>query len=174
MSKLPMIVCLAACGRAAIDDPPLVGDAPPSSSDAATGALCGNGSVDPGELCDGDGRACTDLGATFTGGSASCRADCRGWDPSACTLANPGRYEAVKPAARDPRFAAARCNDGTPFSFVVRLASPRTDRWVIYLEGGVYCDDRSFACAGRDPTLVTTLPFPDRAMGPIPITGLLG
>ena len=151
--------------------------APPDGGAGTDGAIplhCGDHAVDPDEVCDGDARACADLGASFGGGTAPCRADCRGWDPAGCTLANAGRFEAVKPAERDPKWGIARCNDGTPFSFVVRLASPATDRWVIYLEGGVYCDDDSFACASRDPYLTSTLPFADRALGPVPFTGLFG
>jgi Pectinacetylesterase len=172
-----MLCALPACAASRPDG--AAGDAA-MQVDAATGGdapgplHCGDHIVDPDEVCDGDERSCDDLGATFGVGTAPCRADCLGWDPTTCPLANAGRFEAVKPAERDSKWTTARCNDGTPFSFVVRLASPASDRWVIYLEGGVYCDDESFACSSRDPTLTTTLPFADRSLGPIPFTGLFG
>src|SRR5947208_3014661 len=78
------------------------------SPDSGIATTCGNGALDPGELCDGTARACRELGGSFASGSATCRADCRGWDPSACALAAPGSFEAVKPASRDPKWAAAR------------------------------------------------------------------
>src|SRR5207237_310181 len=90
-------------------------------------AECGNGAVDPGEVCDGAGRACSELGASYSGGMAACRASCGGWDVSQCQRANGSNFEFVKPAERDPaRFATARCNDGTPFPMAVRLAPAPT------------------------------------------------
>jgi hypothetical protein len=98
--------------------------------------------------------ACTELGGSWSTGDARCRSvsatDPPRWDVSGCALAKPGYLETVKPAERSPgRFAAARCNDGTPFSFTVRLAPGRSSVWAIYLEGGVYCDDDSFSCKVR-------------------------
>ena len=65
----------------------------------------------------------------------------------------------VKPAERDARWADARCNDGTPFAYVLRKGDP--DLWVVNLKGGHFCDDRTARCADRRPRLTTTLPEPD-------------
>lgn len=61
-------------------------DAGPSDG----GVTCGNGQVDPGEICDGplNGLACSSIFAGVNGGSLSCKPDCSGYVVSACT---PGR-----------------------------------------------------------------------------------
>lgn len=49
-------------------------------------ALCGNGQLDDGEVCDGNllnGRDCTALGEGYTG-TLKCLADCSGYDETAC------------------------------------------------------------------------------------------
>jgi hypothetical protein len=109
--------------------------------------------------------ACAALGASWSHGDATCRADGSGWDVSACTLAQPGKAETVKPALRSERYATARCNDGSPFAFVVRLAPRPSSTWVVYLEGGYWCDDFAFPCGGRDPAFTSTMPFPDGRVG---------
>src|SRR6185295_15130449 len=106
------VVTLPACA----DDGGGVG--PDAAPDAGT---CGDGVIGADEACDGDTRACTDLAGSFSAGTATCRADCSGYDVTACTAENGARFEVVKPAERDPRWATARCNDGTPFSAFVRI-----------------------------------------------------
>lgn len=73
--------------------------------------------------------------------------------------------ETVKPALRDPAlYGKARCNDGTPFTFFVEKAyqaGSQSKNWVIYLEGGVFCDDDAFLCSERSPDLITTSPMAD-------------
>ncbi len=57
----------------------------------AGGAVCGNGTVEPGEACDGantSGATCLSLGCTG-GGTLGCAADCGALDTAAC-LACPG------------------------------------------------------------------------------------
>jgi hypothetical protein len=113
------------------------------------------------------------LGGSWSSGSAACRAQGDGWDVSACVLAKPGEVEMVKPAAREPaRFAEARCNDGTPFGFSVRLAPTPSPVWVIYLEGGVYCDDYSYQCSARQPALTTTPPAGDGMVAQVALGGV--
>lgn len=127
---------------------------------------CGNGQTDANEACDGGMVDCASLAATWTSGMAACRTNCSGFDVDACTLAMPGSFEVVKPADRDAKWSTARCNDGTPYSFLVRLASSPSTEWMIYLQGGVLCDDNAFSCAQRlmnSPALTTTDPSPDRA-----------
>ena len=54
--------------------------------DPAGGAVCGNGTMDPGESCDGGdlgGQTCIDVGCT--GGNLACAADCSSLDQSGCT-----------------------------------------------------------------------------------------
>lgn len=144
-------------------------------SDASVSG-CGDGVIDEGEACDGTATACSELGASWTGGQAACRADCSGWDVGACMRPSAPRWEAVKPAERDAaRFGGALCNDGTPFTFVVRLAPEPSSEWVIHLQGGVFCDDAAISCADRlrdDPELTTTSPFADRSTGPLTMGGI--
>jgi hypothetical protein len=45
---------------------------------------CGNGTTDSGEACDGDAKDCTTISASYTGGWAECKADCSGYDTTAC------------------------------------------------------------------------------------------
>ena len=124
---------------------------------------CGNGAVEPPEACDGGTIPCADLGVSYASGTASCRPDCTGWDVSGCTRATPPElgWEVVKPALRDPaRWGDARCNDGTPFAFRVRLSPTGSPDWVISLEGGGFCDDYAVPCI-RPIEKTTTLPDQD-------------
>lgn len=84
-------------------------------------------------------------------------------------------FEVVKPAERDPRWATARCNDGTSFAAFVRR-NPASTTWVINLQGGVMCDDDAIVCSQRlldDPALTTTIPLADRAVVLGPDRGVL-
>ena len=76
----------------------------------------------------------------------------------------------VKPAQHDARWVNARCNDGTPFAYVIRGGDP--DLWVIHLRGGHFCDDRTARCADRRPRLTTTVPEADGAVVPLRRQGL--
>lgn len=54
--------------------------------------LCGNRSEDPGEVCDGGAKECTEIDSSYTGGYAICKSDCSGWNTDDCqgTPVNPG------------------------------------------------------------------------------------
>ena len=136
---LVAVQILAACGGS---------DSAPPSPDTAPACECAE-------------VACTELGATWSGGTATCRADC-GHDVSACTRVDTTSWEAVEPATRG--FPEARCNDGTPFDFIVRLAATPTKTWVIHLEGGGFCDDNGNSCAQRPLDLRSTSPQTDREL----------
>ncbi|MEM7159091.1 MAG: proprotein convertase P-domain-containing protein [Myxococcota bacterium] len=64
------------------------------------GPMCGDGTADPGENCDGDdlgGASCDSIGMDFNGGTLACNADCT-FDATACTscgdgVADPGSGE---------------------------------------------------------------------------------
>jgi hypothetical protein len=73
--------------------------------------------------------------------------------------------EIVKPAERDPaRWATARCNDGTSFDFQVRLsATGQTTKWILFLDGGGFCEDFSRSCASRPSSLTSTVANSDRS-----------
>ncbi len=80
----------------------------------------------------------------------------------------PNAGELVIPAQRDPaRWGDARCNDGTPYAFVVQPSPSNSPVWVIYLQGGQLCDDTSFSCAERDRNLTTALPGSDGSAVPM-------
>ena len=82
--------------------------------------------------------------------------------------------EVVKPAERDKhRWGLARCNDGTPFSFLVQLStSGRSNKWVIFLMGGGFCDDNAIKCAERSRSLTSSLAFDDRKFIPMKRSGI--
>jgi hypothetical protein len=135
-----------------------VADSAPGSD---THSACGNGQLDPGEPCDGGTLPCVDLGTSWSGGAAACRPDCSGWEVSGCARAQ-GATEVVKPALRDPaRWALARCNDGTPFTFRVSLSPSGSHDWVLALRGGGLCDNNAVPCLIRPPELTSTRPEQD-------------
>lgn len=45
---------------------------------------CGNGLTDTGEVCDGNAIDCQSIDTGYTGGIATCKADCSGWNTSDC------------------------------------------------------------------------------------------
>jgi hypothetical protein len=140
---------------------------------APTAPFCGDGQREGSETCDGGVRACADLGGTWSGGDAACRSDCRGWEVAACVRADATKFELVKAGERDTeRFAGARCNDGTAFPISVRLSPSGSHEWVIYLEGGVYCDDHSYPCSERPQQLKSTQSDPDRTLVEPRLTGI--
>jgi O-palmitoleoyl-L-serine hydrolase len=152
-------LCIAACGGDGTNDVP-----PDGSIDGAV-LTCGNGVRDDGEACDlATPTTCSDLGGTWSGGMATCRSDCMGWDVAACVRVDASRWETVEPAIRDPLWAFARCNDGTPFDFDIQLAPQPSKTWVIHLAGGQMCDDLAKPCSERERRLTTTSPGVDRAM----------
>lgn len=51
---------------------------------------CGNHNIETGEICDGDAKECSAVDASFTGGYASCKPDCSGYDTTACTSGGNG------------------------------------------------------------------------------------
>jgi hypothetical protein len=128
--------------------------------------VCGNGVVEGDELCDDSlVVGCNSLGAVWASGSAHCRADCAGYDVTACTL-SAQLTEAVFPVNRDGRWTDALCNDGSPFAFDVHMAPTKTDKWVIYVEGGGSCDPTYQGCGGRGTALISSsLELPDRGTG---------
>lgn len=57
--------------------------------------------------------------------------------------------QVVKPSELNPeKWSAARCNDGSPFAYNLKT-NPDSDVWLIYLEGGGYCNDGDESCAER-------------------------
>jgi|GEM_PF-3678324 len=47
-------------------------------------SLCGNGIVEPGELCDGNSVACTSIDPDYYGGTAYCNSTCDGYNENNC------------------------------------------------------------------------------------------
>ena len=45
---------------------------------------CGNGLTDTGEVCDGNAIDCQSIDTGYTGGIATCKPDCSGWNTSDC------------------------------------------------------------------------------------------
>ncbi len=82
--------------------------------------------------------------------------------------------ELVKPALREPAlFKDAICNDGTPFAFIIEKTN--SNKWLIYLKGGGWCDDNSISCKERmnkKPELITTIKGEDGEIKTMPRTGI--
>jgi hypothetical protein len=60
-----------------------------TSSSTSAGDPCGDGDLDPGELCDGDqlgGQTCVGLGAPYIGGQLACAPSCAAYDVSGCDV----------------------------------------------------------------------------------------
>ena len=45
---------------------------------------CGNKIVEESEICDGNAKECTSIDPAYTGGYATCKSDCSGWDMTGC------------------------------------------------------------------------------------------
>lgn len=56
---------------------------PTDSTDTAL-VNCGNRTIDAGEICDGNAMECNIIDSGYTGGIATCNADCLGWNVSDC------------------------------------------------------------------------------------------
>lgn len=88
-------------------------------------------------------------------------------------VVNLGQTIMVKPAVRDPKkWAPARCNDGTPFGFDLRRSTRGSNDWVLYLEGGAFCDDLAKPCSERTGRLTTTPPEADGAVSSMKSDGI--
>lgn len=133
-----------------------------AGTDAGGPTDCGDGVRDADERCDGETIACSALGPAWSSGTARCRASCDGWDVATCERGgSPDAWAFVRPRELDPaRFDDARCNDGTPFDFRVRLSPTGSRTWVVWLQGGVFCDDESVPCDTREMGLISTSPQP--------------
>ncbi len=61
----------------------------PDENGQGSGAECGNGIVESGEICDGNKMPCYDLSPGYIGGEATCKDDCTGWDTEYCIEPQP-------------------------------------------------------------------------------------
>ncbi|MDO8452039.1 MAG: pectin acetylesterase-family hydrolase [bacterium] len=139
----------------------------PSPSDAG-GSSSGSGFCDKGSTI-----SCSELGSVWRSGTGVCMTDESGYDVSSCVAS--GKGEMVKPAERDPkRWATARCNDGTPFGFEVELSDSGSKDWVLYLQGGGFCDDDIIPCRERSEQLRSSPKPQDKAGAPLAQEGILG
>ena len=66
-------------------DTETVDDTDPTDTDPTdTISNCGNHELEAGEVCDGNAMECNTIDPSYTGGIATCNADCSGWDMSDC------------------------------------------------------------------------------------------
>ena len=119
-------------------------------------ATCGSGSIESGEVCDGEalaGKACGDFGAA--GGTLGCKSDCSGYDTTACD-----RPASCGNGALDPLEAC----DG-------EALNGRTCQREGFGAGTLRCQDN---CLGLDTSGCSGTCTPDcsgRVCGPDPICG---
>ena len=81
--------------------------------DVPVAASCGNGTVEPGEACDGlalAGMTCSTVWAGFKSGTLQCRPDCSGFDVSGCVAG--GQRTAASCSAADVQSALGAAQDG--------------------------------------------------------------
>ncbi len=95
--------------------------------------------------------------------------------PTTTTEADVAHFgaELVKPAERSNRWEDARANDGSPFAFAWIPSRSNSDEWVVYLQGGGFCDDRVRMCRERSPSLSSTPPQADGSRFDPPWGGIL-
>ncbi|HOW51617.1 MAG TPA: hypothetical protein PLV42_06200, partial [bacterium] len=65
-----------------------------SDDDTTASATCGDSITNGADVCDGDAVDCTTLG-DFTGGFASCKTNCTGYDTTNCVKETTGDDTAV-------------------------------------------------------------------------------
>ena len=81
--------------------------------------LCGNGSIDPGETCDGanlGGQSCLDFGCS--GGTLACAGDCSAFDTSGCTGCECTLAQEGESCRNDEDCCSNSCSGGKPSSRV--------------------------------------------------------
>lgn len=94
-SILPLVFLFASCGgseRKPVkhedpSDTEVVNDTDPTdepTNPTDTASNCGNHELEEGEVCDGNAMECSEINPGYTGGYATCRPDCAGWDVSGC------------------------------------------------------------------------------------------
>ena len=94
-SILPLVFLFASCGgseRKPVkhedpSDTEVVNDTDPTdepTNPTDTASNCGNHELEEGEVCDGNAMECNIIDPGYTGGYATCNADCMGWDVSDC------------------------------------------------------------------------------------------
>lgn len=62
---------------------------------------CGNNVIDAGETCDGNAQECTTIDPGYTGGIATCKPDCSGWNTADCK-GNSSSEDPTNPGNEDP------------------------------------------------------------------------
>ena len=67
-----------------LDDEGQTNDTVSEQSDDANQELCGNKTVDEGEICDSGAKECSEIDSKYSGGIATCNSKCDGWILSDC------------------------------------------------------------------------------------------
>ena len=67
-----------------MDDENVISDKEENKNDEENQLLCGNKTVDSGEICDGGAKECLEIDSQYSGGIATCNSTCDGWITSDC------------------------------------------------------------------------------------------
>ena len=117
--------------------------------------------------------ACSSLAGLWTGGTATCRSDSKGYDVSSCVrFGNSSKTatEVVYPAQRDStRWGNAKCNKQGDFYFEITVPSHPNGGWEIQLEAGGFCafnGDADGGCSNRPVELASNLTEAGGTMAP--------
>ena len=116
-------------------------------------AVCGNRTVETGEVCDGGATECSTIDSGYTGGYAVCKADCKSWDTSACsgTPSNP-----TDPSDPNPTYPSDDDDDDDPEN----NEDPRYDTNeinYIHLKGNsIEVDGKNVSVSGTTATITAS------------------
>ncbi|HOW51161.1 MAG TPA: hypothetical protein PLV42_03835 [bacterium] len=150
----------------AVPDDTATDNAQPTDDDVST-AVCGNSMTETGEACDGDVKDCTQIDANYTGGLAECKADCSGYDLTACTT---GTYD-DEPLTDDTPTDETELPDEAPFPTVCKYTGKYSggEECIDYI--GPWTEEEK----NTDCTAVSTSGAPAAlSAGPCPTEGAAG
>lgn len=147
---------------------------PPFSSETPSQLSTPEESKTVRDMCkNGEWVSCNSLAESWITGTAICRTNRTGFNISSCSQKKSDMAEMVKPAERDSKlWKTARCNDGSPFGFDVKLSKSNSKAWIVYLEGGAFCEDNAKSCSERGEKLSSSPKEPDRTATQIKPEGI--
>ncbi|HSW60717.1 MAG TPA: hypothetical protein VLJ60_07940, partial [bacterium] len=79
-----VLSCVTDENEILFDDENIISDNEENKNDEENQLLCGNKTVDEGELCDGGAKECFEIDSQYSGGIATCNPDCDGWIVADC------------------------------------------------------------------------------------------
>lgn len=129
----------------------------------STPAICGNRTIESGEVCDGGNQPCSVLDPGYTDGNAVCKADCSGWDTGNCsgTPVNPDPGDTGGDTGSDTGDTGGDTGDtGSDTGDTADNSDPRDtadDITYIHLKGtSIEVDGKNVTVAGTTATITAS------------------